>query len=86
MHAIAARLKTGQSDPQMPKEALATTGNEIWYVAPIRPVMQMKQAAIVYPIHTQSHDCHQDRPPAIIEDEIIQVFCPLSAFVEDEWP
>jgi hypothetical protein len=43
-------------------------------VAPIRPVKQMKQAAIEYPIHTQSHDCHQERPLAIMEDEIIQVF------------
>jgi hypothetical protein len=43
-------------------------------VAPIRPVKQMKQAAMEYPIHTQSHDCHQERPLAIMEDEIIQVF------------
>jgi hypothetical protein len=34
----------------------------------------MKMAAMVYPIHTQSHDCHQERPLAIMEDEIIQVF------------
>jgi hypothetical protein len=30
MHAMAARLKTGHSEPQMPKEALETTGKEIW--------------------------------------------------------
>ena len=46
MQAIAARLKTGHSEPQMPKEALLTTGKLMWYVAPIRPVKQMKQAAI----------------------------------------
>jgi hypothetical protein len=74
IQAIAALLKTGHSEPQMPKEDRATTGKEIWYVAPIRPVKQMKTAAIEYPIHTQSHDCHQDKPPAIMEDEIIQVF------------
>ncbi|KAL8783503.1 MAG: hypothetical protein Q9195_009373 [Heterodermia aff. obscurata] len=39
---MAARLKTGHNEPQMPKDALLTTGKEIWYVAPIRPVMQMK--------------------------------------------
>lgn len=27
-----------------------------------------------YPIQTQIHDCHHDRPSTIIEDEIIQVF------------
>jgi hypothetical protein len=30
MEAIAALLKTGHSEPQVPKEALATTGKEIW--------------------------------------------------------
>jgi hypothetical protein len=36
---------------------------------------QMKQAAMLYPIQTQSHDCHHDRPglAAIIDDDIIQV-------------
>jgi hypothetical protein len=36
---------------------------------------QMKQAAMLYPIQTQSHDCHQDRPglAAIMDDDIIQV-------------
>lgn len=43
-------------------------------MAPMRPVMQMKQPAMEYPIHTQSHDCHQERPFAIMEDEIIHVF------------
>jgi hypothetical protein len=35
----------------------------------------MKQAAMLYPIQTQSHDCHHDRPglAAIIDDDIIQV-------------
>jgi len=42
IQAMAARLNTGHREPQMPNEALATTGKEIWYVAPIRPVMQMK--------------------------------------------
>ena len=29
MHAMAARLKTGHSEPQIPKEARATTGKEM---------------------------------------------------------
>lgn len=40
----------------------------------MRPVRQTKQAARKYPTQTQSHDCHQDRPSTIIDDEIIQVF------------
>jgi hypothetical protein len=39
----------------------------------MRPVAQIKQAAMEYPIHTQSHDCHHDRPATIMEDEIIHV-------------
>ena len=49
MQAIAARLKTGHSEPQMPNEARPTTGKEMWYLAPMRPVKQTKQAAIEYP-------------------------------------
>lgn len=64
IQAMAARLKTGHREPQMPKEDLLTTGKEIWYVAPIRPVIQMKVPEMVYPIQTQSHDCHQERPLA----------------------
>ena len=41
-HAIAARLKTGHREPQMPKEALHATGKLMWYVAPMRPEIQMK--------------------------------------------
>jgi len=74
MQAIAARLKTGHSEPQMPKEALLTTGKLMWYVAPIRPVMQMKVPEMVYPIHTQSQDCHQERPFATCVEAIIHVF------------
>ena len=72
---MAARLKTGHREPQMPKEALLTTGNEMWYVAPIRPVIQMKVPEMVYPIQTQSHDCHQERPLATWVELIIHVFC-----------
>ena len=72
--AMAALLKTGQKEPQTPNDARAATGNEIWYTAPMRPVRQTKQAARKYPTQTQSHDCHQDRPSTIIDDEIIQVF------------
>jgi hypothetical protein len=39
IHAMAALLNTGQSAPQMPKEERDTTGNEIWYIAPMRPVI-----------------------------------------------
>lgn len=39
----------------------------------MRPVAQMKHAAMAYPIQTQSQDCHHDRPAETIEDEIIQV-------------
>lgn len=49
------------------------------HIAPIRPVIQMKHPAIVYPTQTHIHDCHQVRPPRpvpiIILDEIIHVFC-----------
>lgn len=74
MQAIAALLKTGHREPQIPKEARLTTGKPMWYVAPMRPVRQTKHAAIVYPIQTQSHDCHQDRPATTMELEIIHVF------------
>lgn len=40
----------------------------------MRPVRQTKHAARKYPIQTQIHDCHQDRPSTIIEEEIIHVF------------
>jgi hypothetical protein len=46
MQAIAARLNTGHRAPQTPNDERLTTGNEIWYVAPIRPVRQTKHAAI----------------------------------------
>ena len=71
---MAARLKTGQSEPQIPNDARVRTGKLIWYVAPIRPVMQMKVPDMVYPIQTQSQDCHHDSPPMIIDDDTIQVF------------
>lgn len=75
MQAIAARLKTGHKEPHIPNDALVTTGKEMWYVAPMRPVKQTKQAAIVYPSQTQIHDCHHERPLVTIADDIIQVFC-----------
>jgi hypothetical protein len=53
MQAIAARLKTGHKAPQTPKEARLTTGNDMWYVAPIRPVRQTKHAAMEYPSYTR---------------------------------
>jgi hypothetical protein len=34
----------------------------------------MKMAANKYPTHTQSHDCHQDMPLTIIDEDIIHVF------------
>ena len=76
IQAIAARLNTGQRAPQIPKLARLTTGKEMWYVAPILPVRQTKEAAMVYPSQTQIHDSHQERPTAgtIMEDEIIHVF------------
>lgn len=68
------RFKTGQSEPQIPKDALPTTGKEMWYLAPILPVMTMKAPAIEYPIQTQIHDCHQARPGfMMLADEIIHV-------------
>ena len=47
-------------------------------MAPIRPVKQMKQAAMMYPTQTQIQHCHQERdvigvPPAIMAEAIIQV-------------
>ena len=78
MQAMAALLNTGQSEPQIPKDARMPTGKLIWYVAPIRAVMQMKVPEMKYPIQTQSHDCHHDSPPMIIEDDIIHVFYPGS--------
>lgn len=56
----------------------------MWYVAPIRPVMQMKVPEMKYPIQTQSHDCHHDRPPMIMEEDIIHVFYSLSMDYLDE--
>jgi hypothetical protein len=47
IHAIAALLKTGHKAPQVPKLARVTTGNEMWYVAPILPVKTIKQAAML---------------------------------------
>ena len=70
---MAARLKTGHKLPQIPNEDLLTTGKPMWYVAPMRPVEQMKQAEMAYPIQTHSHDCHHESPPWIMDDEIIQV-------------
>ena len=43
---MAARLNTGHKLPQIPNDARLTTGNPMWYTAPIRPVRQMKHAAI----------------------------------------
>lgn len=43
----------------------------------MRPVRHTKLAAMKYPIQTQIHDCHHERPSTIIEDEIIQVFWEL---------
>jgi hypothetical protein len=55
----------------MPKDDLPTTGKAMWYFAPILP---MKPPAMAYPIHTQSHDCHQARPGSMmLAEEIIQV-------------
>lgn len=38
MTAIAARLRIGQNDPQMPKEARFVTANGIRYIDAIRPI------------------------------------------------
>ena len=58
----------------MPKDDLPTTGKAMWYFAPILPVRTMKPPAMAYPIHTQSHDCHQARPGSMmLADEIIHV-------------
>jgi hypothetical protein len=35
----------------------------------------MKIADKKYPTQTHNHDCHQERPSTIIDEEIIQVFC-----------
>jgi hypothetical protein len=43
---MAARLKTGHRDPHIPNEDLLMTGKPMWYVAPMRPVMQIKQPAM----------------------------------------
>jgi hypothetical protein len=40
----------------------------------MRPVRQTKDAAMKYPIQTQIHACHHERPSTIIDEEIIQVF------------
>lgn len=73
MQAIAARFNTGHNEPHMPNELLATTGKEIWYVAPILPVRQIKQAAIEYPTQTVIQLCHHDKPFKMAAEEIIQV-------------
>lgn len=73
MHAMAALLKTGHKLPQIPNDDLFTTGKPMWYVAPIRPVAHTKHAAMAYPIHTQSHDCHHESPAETMEELIIQV-------------
>lgn len=73
MQAITARFSTGQREPHMPKDALLTTGNPIWYVAPMRPVLTMKNPAIEYPIQTQIHACHQLRPVSRDDAAIIHV-------------
>lgn len=72
---MAARLRTGQKDPQTPKDALVPTGKDTWYTAPILAERQTKTAARKYPNQTQIHDCHHARPSTIIAEEIIQVFC-----------
>jgi hypothetical protein len=46
----------------------------------MRPVAQIKHAAIKYPIQTQIQACHHDRRiwpllPTIIDEAIIHVFC-----------
>lgn len=68
-----ALLKTGHKLPQIPKLERATTGKPMWYVAPMRPVRQMKNPAMAYPIQTQSHACHHESPATTMEDEIIHV-------------
>ncbi len=40
-------FSTGHREPQIPNDALLTTGKLIWYVAPILPVRTTKNAAIV---------------------------------------
>jgi hypothetical protein len=42
----------------------------------------MKMAAKKYPTHTQSHDCHQEMPLTIIDEDIIHVFWPQSISVK----
>jgi hypothetical protein len=74
MTAITARFRTGQKEPQIPKLDRTATGNGTWYFAPMRPVRQIKMAAMKYPTQTQIQDCHHERPSTIIEEEIIQVF------------
>jgi hypothetical protein len=63
---MAARLKTGHKLPQMPNDALPTTGKPMWYMAPIRPEATTKHAAKKYPIQTHIQACHQDSPPTIM--------------------
>lgn len=75
---MAARLKTGHKLPQIPNEALLMTGNPMWYVAPMRPVIQTKAPAIAYPSHTQIHDCHQERPATTMDEDIIQAVVMVS--------
>lgn len=71
MHAMTPRLKTGQRDPQIPKEARLMTGNEIWYTAPIRPEATMKTPVIEYPAHTQSQHSHQERPARTLDETVV---------------
>lgn len=81
-------LSTGQREPQIPNEALFTTGKLMWYIAPILPVKTTKNPAIEYPIQTQSHagrgqsrsidrkrpiPCHQLRPTSRDDAAIIHV-------------
>ena len=70
---MTARFSTGQRDPQIPKDDRLTIGKLMWYIAPIRPVRQTKNAAIVYPTQTQIHACHQDSPSVKDEAAIIHV-------------
>lgn len=39
----------------------------------MRPVKTTKKPAMAYPIHTQSQDCHHDRPAETMDELIIQV-------------
>jgi hypothetical protein len=73
-HAVAPLLKTHHKLPQIPKEVRATTGNVTWKVAPGRALATMNNATIPYPVQTQNHACHHERPRFIIEDVIIHLY------------